>query len=143
MIREESHKYDDMIHLPHHVSKTRPQMPLLDRAAQFSAFAALTGHEEAIKETARLTDDRIELDENTIENLDRQLQEIQQSIKDHPCVTFTVFHPDERKEGGAYETVTGNVVKLDSYRRVILLEDGREVKIDYIIQMEQQKNTSI
>ena len=99
-------KYDDIIHLPHHVSATRPRMPMLDRAAQFSPFVALTGYEAAVRETARLTDQRVELDESAKAELDRKLR-LLLSLPGQPEASITYFRPDERKEGGAYETVTG------------------------------------
>ena len=100
----DTHKYDDIINLPHPVSKTHPRMSLHDRAAQFSAFAALTGHDAAIKETARLTDERWEIAEDTKEQLNETLQQIAENIDKDITVTFTYFVPDLRKSGGAYVT---------------------------------------
>lgn len=136
MRQEDTHKYDDIIHLPHHVSTKHPHMALLDRAAQFSPFAALTGHEAAIKETARLTDERVELDENRKEALDMQLQWIEQHMAERPEVTFTYFKQDERKSGGAYVTVTGVVKKIDVYEHRIVLEDGVNFGIEDIVEIE-------
>lgn len=96
------HRYDDMLHLPHPTSQKHPRMPISDRAAQFSPFAALTGHEAAVKETARLTDQKIELDESKKAILDAKLQMIVEQIKSQPIVTITYFVPDEKKAGGAY-----------------------------------------
>ena len=95
-------KYDSIINLPHHVSKTRPQMPMSDRAAQFAPFAALTGYDSAIKETGRLTDEKIEMDEEALNILNMKFQILVDSLDDEPEVTFTYFKPDERKAGGAY-----------------------------------------
>ena len=120
----DEHKYDDIINLPHHVSMKHPQMAALDRAAQFMPFAALTGHEAAIKETGRLTEDWVELDENKKEMLDEKLQMIKMHLNEHPAVLFTYFEADEKKSGGAYVTTTGNVKKIDEYEQQILLEDG-------------------
>ena len=94
-------QYDDIIHLPHHVSKTRPQMSMLDRAAQFSPFAALTGYEDAIQETGRLTDERMELSDEDRELLDRKWHYLQEIISDRPEITVTYFVPDEKKAGGS------------------------------------------
>ena len=94
-------QYDDIIHLPHHVSKTRPQMSMLDRAAQFPPFAALTGYEDAIQETGRLTDTKVEIGEEVREELDRKQQYLQDIIADRPEITITYFVPDERKAGGS------------------------------------------
>lgn len=132
----DEHKYDDIIHLPHPVSARHPQMPLYDRAAQFSPFAALTGHEAAIKETARLTEERVELDENRKEMLDERLQMIRENLSGKPEVTFTYFKPDERKSGGAYLTVTGRVKKIDGYEHRILLEDGTVIEIEELAGIE-------
>ena len=120
----DSHRYDDIIHLPHHVSTAHPPMPAADRAAQFSPFAALTGHEAAIRETARLTDERAELDENAKAVLDEKLRMIQEMLPAHPEITVTYFQPDAKKSGGAYVSVTGRVKKLDLYRQC-LFDGGR------------------
>ena len=113
-------KYDDIIHLPHHVSSVHPRMPMLDRAAQFSPFAALTGYESAIQETARVTDRRMELDEDAKANLDQKLRLLEMS-PEQPPVALTYFQPDGKKSGGAYITITGVIKKMDEYARVIVL----------------------
>lgn len=105
-------------------------MSNMNRAAQFAPFAALTGYEESIAETARLTDRRIELSEYEIEELNAKLNFIQDHIKEHPKVTVTYFQPDDRKEGGTYVTVTGKVRKIDEVNRVIIFENGTEVAIE-------------
>lgn len=128
--------YDDIINLPHHVSDHHPHMDLLDRAAQFSPFAALTGHGAAVEETARLTDREMELDENTIELLDARLQMIREHLSENPEVTFTYFQPDERKAGGSYITITGKVKKLDEYQGKIILEDGTSLKWQDVVDIE-------
>lgn len=89
--------YEDIIHLPHHVSATRPQMPMSDRAAQFSPFAALTGYDAAIKETGRLTDERIELGEEVRDALNLKQQYLQDVIADQPKISITYFVPDKKK----------------------------------------------
>ena len=102
-----SNKYDEILSLPHHVSKTRPQMPMSDRAAQFAPFAALTGYDSAIKETGRLTDERIELDEEALTALDMKYQLLMDALNEAPKVTITYFQPDERKAGGKYASQVG------------------------------------
>lgn len=136
MGRTDLHKYDDIIQLPHHVSTRHPRMSLSDRAAQFSPFAALAGHDEAIKETARLTEEWSEPDENKKEMLDERLQMIREQLSAKPRITFTYFKPDEKKSGGAYLTVTGTVKKIDEYEHQILLEDGTVLPIGYLTEVE-------
>ncbi len=128
--------YDDIIHLPRHVSAKHPQMSISDRAAQFSPFAALTGHGSAIKETARLTDERVELDEDRKDVLSERLQMIAERLKEHPEITITYFQPDAKKDGGAYVTVTGTVKKIDGYQRVTIMMDSTEIPINEIISIE-------
>ena len=125
-------QYEDIINLPHHVSPTRPQMPLSDRAAQFAPFAALTGYDSAIKETGRLTDERIELDEEALAALDRKYQLLIEALADAPEVTIIYFQPDERKAGGQYVSATGTVKKVDTFGRRILLQDGTRIPLDSV-----------
>ena len=128
--------YDDIISLPHHVSATRPQMSMIDRAAQFSPFAALTGYDAAIKETGRLTDEKIELDEESLNILNMKFQILVDSLADEPEVTFTYFKPDERKAGGAYVDVTGAVKKVDDFERLIVMQNGTKMPMDDILNIE-------
>ncbi|MBA4700555.1 MAG: hypothetical protein H2212_14120 [Ruminococcus sp.] len=130
--------YDDIIHLPHHVSATHPPMAVIDRAAQFSPFAALTGYEAAIKETARLTDEKVELDEYMKDALNDRLQIIADRLKEHPEIVITYFQPDVKKNGGAYVTVSGRAKKIDEYKRVVVMSDGAVVPVDEIISIEGQ-----
>ncbi|MBE7004094.1 MAG: YolD-like family protein [Ruminococcaceae bacterium] len=123
-------RYEDIIHLPHHVSLTHAHMPLLDRAAQFAPFKALTGYEDDMEETARLTDERVVLDETRIAQLDERLRLLSEHLAEAPAVSITYFRPDRCKEGGSYETVTGAVKKLDPVQQVILLRDGRQIPIE-------------
>ena len=132
-------KYDDIINLPHHVSKTRPKMPLEQRSAQFAPFAALTGYEDEISETGRLTTDRIELNEEAKQLLDRTLQAIANKISKQPAVTITYFVPDNKKDGGAYITVSGNIKKIDKYKNIIVLTDKTEIPIKEIINIRFTK----
>lgn len=136
---KDSQKYDDIINLPHPTSKKHPRMSLHDRAAQFSPFAALTGHEEAIEETARLTDVQLELDEDTKVLLNEKLQIIRENLqkaKDDPGIlvwaTITYFLPDERKSGGEYVTVSGSVKKIDEYANVVVMENGIYIPVERI-----------
>ena len=130
------HPYEDILHLPHPTSKNHPRMSIQERAAQFSPFAALTGHAAAIAETARLTDRKIELDEDTRAELDRRQAVLLEQISERPEVTVTWFAPDERKEGGTYVTTTGRLKKLDEIQRVLVLADGTKVQMDDVISLE-------
>lgn len=129
-------RYDDIIHLPHHFSKTRPQMSMMDRAAQFSPFAALTGYDAAIKETGRLTDEKIELGEETKAVLDRKQRYLSDMISVQPEITVTYFLPDERKSGGTYLSVTGKLKRIDEYERMMILTDGKKIPLDDIMDIE-------
>ena len=133
---EISHRYDDIIDLPHHVSENHPQMPMLERAAQFSPFAALTGYDAAIVETARLTDQKRELTEEQKQVISKTLDELQKRIISDPLVTVTFFQPDERKEGGAYRTVTGTAKKVDAHLGMLWLTDGTGIPFDSILRLE-------
>ena len=128
--------YDDILHLPHHVSQTRPQMSLSDRAAQFSPFQALTGYGAAIQEAARRTDRRAELTEERKAELDGEISILRDSLPNDTVASITYFVPDDRKEGGAYVTVAGVVRKIDVHRGVILLADSTEIPIREITDMD-------
>ena len=129
-------KYEDILNLPHHVSKTRPQMPMSDRAAQFSPFAALTGYDDAIKETGRLTDEKIEMDEDRKAALDMKQAYLIEMIDEQPEISITYFLPDAKKSGGAYVTVTGNLKRFDEYERLLILTDGKKIPMDDIADIE-------
>ncbi len=124
-----SGKYNDIINLPHPVSKRYPRMPLAERAAQFSPFAALTGYESVISETARLTDKRVELDENRKSELDATLSALVGALPEKPEVTITFFKKDSRKEGGKYITLTACLKKIDATAHTIVLTDGVTIPI--------------
>lgn len=128
--------YDDIINLPHHISKKHPQMSLEARSAQFAPFAALTGYDDMIDETARVTNSRKDLNEEQKAILDRKLQKIEEQISTRSEITVTYFIPDIKKEGGRYETVTGKVRKVDRYKNVIVLENKREIPIMEIIEIK-------
>lgn len=131
-------KYDDIINLPHPTSQKRPRMSVQDRAAQFSPFAALTGYDAAIRETARLTEERIELNEYEQAVLDQRITLLQEHLKDLPEVTITYFQPDERKEGGKYRSLTGVVKKIDPYERQLVLADKSKISIESILNLESE-----
>ena len=131
-----SHKYDDIINLPHHVSKKHPQMSLHDRAAQFSPFAALTGHKAAINEAARLTDKKQILSEDVIAKLNEQLNLIKENIGTNQTVTITYFVPDDKKSGGAYISHTGVVKKIDEYNHTVILTDKTVIPIEQISEIQ-------
>ena len=125
--------YDDILHLPHHISEKHPPMSRLDRAAQFSPFAALTGYEAAVEETARLTDRRIELDEGQKAAIDQRLTLVQERLPAPIKLTITYFVPDKKKAGGAYVSVSGTVKKIDDYERTVVLHNGTSIPIDDIL----------
>ncbi len=129
-------KYDDILNLPHHVSENRRHMSMIDRAAQFSPFAALTGHNEAIDEVARFTENAPFLDENTKDILNEKLQLIADSLNNEPIVSITYFKPDSRKSGGAYIIKTGIVKNIDSFNRELLFADNSHIPIDSIIEID-------
>ena len=131
-----NNQYDDIINLPHHVSSVRRQMSLHDRAAQFLPFAALTGFEDAIQETGRLTQERISLSEGGIESLNEKLHILSEEIGSHPKIAVTYFVPDEKKKGGAYDTVEGCVKRVDEYKHTIVMSDGLEILMEDVIEID-------
>ncbi|MBR4981756.1 MAG: YolD-like family protein [Lachnospiraceae bacterium] len=131
-----NNRYADIINLPHHVSKTRPQMPIADRAAQFSPFAALTGYDSAIEETGRLTDSFIELDESRKAVLNEKLQSMLKNIKEQPEVAITYFQPDEKKNGGSYINISGVVKKIDEFEKCLILTDATKIPMKYIFEIK-------
>lgn len=128
--------YDDIIELPHHVSAVHPQMPLADRAAQFSPFAALTGHEAAIQETARQTEAFVELEEDRKEEINEKLQWIRENQAKQPEIEVICFQPDTRKSGGSYVKICGRVKSIDEMERQILLTDGTRIAIERIFEVQ-------
>ena len=128
--------YDEIINMPHHVSTKRPQMSRLDRAAQFAPFAALTGHDAAIKETARLTDERVELDEGAKAVLNEKLQMALDFADAEPEITVTHFVEDKRKSGGAYAAFTGVIKRIDEYERTVIFTDKTKIRINDIYAIE-------
>lgn len=131
-----SGKYDDIIHLPHHVSPKRAPMSLIDRGAQFSPFAALTGYDAVIQETARLTEQPVELDESSRDVINGQLRQLADRAGEQPEVAVTYFRFDERKAGGAYVTACGRVKKIDAYASAVVFTDGTVVDFERICRIE-------
>ena len=133
---DNKNNYDDIIGLPHFVSRNRRHMSLSDRAAQFAPFAALTGYEESINETARLTQIEIEPGEAERDELDRRLKIVVEHIKEHPSVTILYFVPDDYKYGGAYRSFSFKVRKIDMVHRELIAEDKRQFNIDSILSID-------
>ncbi len=129
-------KYDDIINLPHHVSTMRHRMSMLERAAQFQSFRALTGYEDAVQETSRLTEDRVELTEDEKSILDRKLQSLADRISSKPQITVTWFRPDQKKTGGAYVTTTGQLKKINDFAGVLILMSGERIVIEDILDIQ-------
>ena len=128
--------YEDIIELPHHVPRKHPQMTMAQRAAQFMPFVALQGQMESVRETERLTDSRIDLDDTVKEMVHRKLQHLLTSVKDRPEIKVYYFVPDQRKEGGAYCSKTGQVKKIDVYDNVVIFVDGERIPINDIMDLE-------
>lgn len=127
--------YDDIINLPHHVSATRPHMSIQDRAAQFSSFAALTGYDEKIRETARQTQSRIQLTEYQYDLLNEKMNWIKEHLYRNPEVTITYFVTDEKKEGGSYVQASGQVKKVQEDVGTIELTDGTVILLQDILEI--------
>ena len=138
-----TNRYDDIISLPHHQSKTRPHMPLIDRAAQFSPFAALTGYDDAVKETARQTERKAELSEEMQACLQEKLQILQAQIPTKPEAILTYFEADEKKAGGTYRTVRGEIKRIDEDRRVIVLLEEESERRNDVPEIERRKEISL
>lgn len=130
--------YDDIIELPHPVSTVHSQMPVKDRAAQFAPFSALTGHAAAVRESSRLTQQPVILDEDRKMILNKKIQMLKRSLCEQPEITVTFFRPDDRKEGGAYISVTGYLKKIDDYCKAIILTDGTRIPVCRLYEIESQ-----
>ena len=126
------HKYDDIINLPHHRSTERKHMSLHDRAAQFAPFAALSGHEEAIQETARVTDEQMTLDETAVAKINDILYDISQHLSDRREVLIVYFKPDAQKSGGTYLTDVGVIEKVDELAKVVIMDSGMQIPMEQI-----------
>ena len=130
--------YEDIVDLPHHISKKHPQPTMADRAARFAPFAAITGYEEMVLEEARVTDDRIEMDESSKAALNEKLNMILEFLDEQPEVSITYFEPDMRKAGGAYITVIGTVKRIDEYEHLVIMTDGKKINIDEIYNLQSE-----
>lgn len=136
MTEEGKSPYEDIIDLPHHVSQKHPPMDMEKRAAQFMPFRALTGHEEAVAETARLTERRIELSEEEREDLDRQLKILEEHLPERPLVQVTYFLADPLKEGGSYEEMAGRIRRIDPVEKCLIFADGTKIPLEDILSLE-------
>ncbi len=133
-------KYDDIIDLPHHVSKTRKPMSLYNRAAQFAPFAALTGYDDAIEETARLTETKVELSDELKNDLNQKINFIKNNIKVHPEITIKYFVLDNKKSGGIYKSLTSIIKKVDDFNKCFIFADNTNVYFDDIISITWQSD---
>lgn len=133
---KDAHKYEDIISLPHHQSAKRAPMSLHDRAAQFAPFAALTGHEDAIEETARLTESKVILDDTAIEKINMTLYYISEHLSEKKQISITYFKADSQKEGGSYLTDIGVIKKIDNVEKKIIMDSGIEIFMENIIELE-------
>lgn len=134
------HKYDDILNLEHHISKKHKQMSLENRSAQFAPFAALVGYDDAVKETARITDSKIFIDDGIKEIINKTIQKIKNNLNKNVQIKVTYFIPDQLKSGGKYKTEVGIVEKINEYSKIIKLEAGIEIPIEEIIELEILKN---
>lgn len=128
--------YRDILNLPHPVSEKHPRMSLYDRAAQFSPFAALTGYDAAIEETGRFTEERAMLDENRKKELDDKLRALLED-KSESRISISYYIPDKKKDGGKYAEAISTIVRIDAYRRELMLEDGTKVPFDDIVDINK------
>ena len=135
---QDADRYADMLDLPHPTSPRHPRMPIIDRAAQFAPFSALTGYDDAIEETARLTDSMLDMTEDRRELLDRKHQILLASVERHPQVEVTYFCPDDRKKGGSYQTVRGMLLRIDELERVMHLSGGQRIPLDAVCNLESE-----
>lgn len=129
-------KYDDILNMPHHVSSTRPHMSMHDRAAQFSPFAALTGYDDTVKETARLTDEKLELTADRINDLNQKIAFLNEHAEERPQITVEYFIPDGKKSGGKYVILSGEFRRIDEYNRNMILTSGEEIPLNDIFEID-------
>lgn len=129
-------KYDDILNLPHHVSNTRPHMSMHDRAAQFSPFAALTGYDDTVRETARLTDEKLELTVDRINDLNQKIAFLKEHAEERPEITVEYFIPDEKKSGGKYVTLLGKFRRIDEYNHNMVFTSGEEIPLNDIFEID-------
>jgi len=134
----EKFPYEDIVNLPPHISKKHPQPSMMDRAARFAPFAAITGYEEMVLEEARVTEERVDLDEGALSLLNEKLNMIQEFLDEEPEVTITYFEPDKKKSGGAYITITGIVKRIDEYEHLVIMKDGARIFIESIYDLQSE-----
>lgn len=134
----EKFPYEDIVNLPPHISKRHPQPSMMDRAARFAPFAAITGYEEMVLEEARVTEERVDLDEGALSLLNEKLNMIQEFLDEEPEVTIIYFEPDKKKSGGAYISITGIVKRIDEYEHLVIMKDGAKIFIDSIYDLQSE-----
>ncbi len=132
----DEHKYDDIINLEHHVSTKHSRMSLENRSAQFAPFSALTGYEEAVKEEARVTESRIDIDEEAKIEVNEKLNYIMRHLDKNIIVSVTYFEKDKKKQGGSYKTIKGIIKKIDDSRKTIKMQTGEIIKIEELKKIE-------
>lgn len=132
----DEHKYDDIINLEHHVSTKHSRMSLENRSAQFAPFSALTGYEEAVKEEARVTESRIDIDEEAKVEVNEKLNYIMKHLDKNIIVSVTYFEKDKKKQGGSYKTIKGIIKKIDDSRKTIKMQTGEIIKIEELKKIE-------
>lgn len=132
----EKFPYEDIVNLPRPISKKHPDPPRSERAARFAPFAAITGYEETVLEEARVTEEKIELDECALILLDKKLNVLQNHLSQSPEITITYFIPDKKKNGGAYRKITGSVKRIDSYKKLLIMNDDEKIQIEDIYKLE-------
>ena len=130
--------YEDIVNLPPHISKKHPQPSMMDRAARFAPFAAITGYEEMVLEEARVTEEQIHLDEDAVALICEKINMIQEFIDEEPEIKITYFEPDKKKSGGAYITITGTPKRVDEYEQLLIMTDGKKIKFDSIYRLESE-----
>ena len=134
----EKFPYEDIVNLPRPTSKKHPEPSMMDRAARFAPFAAITDYEEMVLEEARVTEDRITLDENALSLLNEKLNILQKFSDKTPKIKVTYFEPDKKKSGGAYVTVTGLVKRIDTYKKMLIINDGKKIPMENIFSLESE-----
>ena len=134
----EKFPYGDIVNLPRPVSKKHPEPPLSERAARFAPFAAITDYEKMVLEKARVTEERIELDECALSLLDKKLHVLQNHLSQSPEITVTYFVPDKKKTGGAYRTIIGTAKRIDQYKKLLIMNDGRKIQLGDIYKLESE-----
>ena len=136
--KKEVHDYEEILYLPHPVSEKRMRMPMHKRAAQFSPFAALSGYKEAIAESNRYTEQRVELSEDMLTVLNERMQILSRHLEEKPVIEVTYFIPDARKSGGKFVTIEGNLIRIDHRKRVLIMESGEKIPVDDISNIESR-----